>query len=102
MTGLLHSLHPGRLDKAMLDRVAAGGARFSIPPAARAGMGASVRAVRELVTQYEPVFGINSGFGSLGPTRVRDDHLSQMQRNLVLSHCVGVGPSFWLWRPCGM
>ena len=93
MTGLLHSLHPGRLDKAMLDRVAAGGARFSIPPAARAGMGASVRAVRELVTQYQPVFGINSGFGSLGPTRVRDDHLSQMQRNLVLSHCVGVGPS---------
>ena len=93
MTGLLHSLHPGRLDKALLDRVAVGGARFSIPPAARAGMGASVRAVRELVTQYEPVFGINSGFGSLGPTRVRDDHLSQMQRNLVLSHCVGVGPS---------
>ena len=91
MTGLLHSLSPGRLDKALLERVAAGDARFSIGPDVRSSMGASVRAVRELVTQYEPVFGINSGFGSLGPTRVRDEHLSQMQRNLVLSHCVGVG-----------
>jgi histidine ammonia-lyase len=91
MTGLPHSLNPGRLDKGLLERVASGGAHFTITQAMRAGMGASVRAVRELVTQYEPVFGINSGFGSLGPTRVRDDHLAQMQRNLVLSHCVGTG-----------
>ena len=91
MTTPLHSLNPGRLDKALLERVASGGMRFSLPPAVRASMGASVRAVRELVSQYEPVFGINSGFGSLGPTRIRDDHLSQMQRNLVLSHSVGVG-----------
>jgi histidine ammonia-lyase len=93
MTGLLHPLNPGRLDKALLERVAAGGMRFSVAQSVRAGMGASVRAVRELVTQYQPVFGINSGFGSLGPTRIRDDHLSQMQRNLVLSHSVGVGPA---------
>ena len=91
MTGLLHPLYPGKLDKALLERVAAGGARFSIAQSIRGSMGASVRAVRELVTQYQPVFGINSGFGSLGPTRIRDDHLSQMQRNLVLSHSVGVG-----------
>jgi histidine ammonia-lyase len=79
------------LDKATLQQVAAGGGRFTIAAPVRAAMGASVRAVRELVTQYQPVFGINSGFGSLGPTRIRDDHLSQMQRNLVLSHSVGVG-----------
>jgi len=91
MTGQIHPLNPGRLDKALLERVAAGGARISVPQSIRGSMGASVRAVRELVTQYQPVFGINSGFGSLGPTRIRDDHLSQMQRNLVLSHSVGVG-----------
>jgi histidine ammonia-lyase len=90
---LIHPLNPGRLDKALLERVAAGNARFSVAQSVRASMGASVRAVRELVTQYQPVFGINSGFGSLGPTRIRDDHLSQMQRNLVLSHSVGVGPA---------
>ena len=91
MTGLLHPLNPGKIDKASLKRVAAGGARFSIAEGVRGGMGAGVRAVRELVSQYQPVFGINSGFGTLGPTRIRDDHLSQMQRNLVLSHSVGVG-----------
>ncbi len=91
MTELIHPLNPGRLDKALLQRVAAGGARFSVAQSIRGNMSASVRAVRELVSQYQPVFGINSGFGSLGPTRIRDDHLSQMQRNLVLSHSVGVG-----------
>lgn len=85
------TLTPGRLDRALFERVTGGRVRVSIPNTVRAHMGASVRAVRELVSQYEPVFGINSGFGSLGPTRIRDDQLSQMQKNLVLSHSVGAG-----------
>lgn len=93
MTGLPRSLNPGRLDKSLLEFVAAGNARLTLAPAARSSMGASVRAVHEMVSQYEPVFGINSGYGSLGPARIRDDHLSQMQHNLVQSHGVGVGPA---------
>jgi histidine ammonia-lyase len=36
-------------------------------------------------------YGINTGFGALAGKRVNDSDLKQLQRNLVLSHSVGVG-----------
>jgi histidine ammonia-lyase len=38
-----------------------------------------------------PHYGINTGFGALANKRVPDDQLSALQRNLLLSHAVGVG-----------
>jgi histidine ammonia-lyase len=36
-------------------------------------------------------YGINTGFGALARERVPDDQLARLQRNLLLSHAVGVG-----------
>src|SRR5687767_6547951 len=36
-------------------------------------------------------YGINTGFGALAHKRVPDDQLHNLQRNLLLSHAVGVG-----------
>ena len=36
-------------------------------------------------------YGINTGFGALANKRVPDEQLVQLQRNLLLSHAVGVG-----------
>ena len=36
-------------------------------------------------------YGINTGFGALAQKRVGADQLEQLQRNLLLSHAVGVG-----------
>jgi histidine ammonia-lyase len=36
-------------------------------------------------------YGINTGFGALANQRVPDDQLAKLQRNLLLSHAVGVG-----------
>jgi histidine ammonia-lyase len=36
-------------------------------------------------------YGINTGFGALARVRINDDDLGQLQRNLLLSHAVGVG-----------
>ncbi len=36
-------------------------------------------------------YGINTGFGALAAKRVNGDDLRQLQRNLILSHAVGVG-----------
>jgi histidine ammonia-lyase len=85
------TLVPGRLDKAMLQRAVAGGARFAVADVAKAGIAASVRAVRELVARHDAVYGINTGFGKLAQTRIADDQLAQLQKNLVLSHSAGVG-----------
>ena len=38
-------------------------------------------------------YGINTGFGALCDTRIPDDGLQTLQRNLVLSHACGCGPA---------
>jgi histidine ammonia-lyase len=44
-----------------------------------------------ILARGTPVYGINTGFGSLAGTSIAADHLAQLQRNLLLSHCTGVG-----------
>ncbi len=39
----------------------------------------------------EAHYGINTGFGVLASTRIATDELHRLQRNLLLSHAVGVG-----------
>ena len=36
-------------------------------------------------------YGINTGFGSLCNTLIKDENLSKLQRNLVISHACGIG-----------
>ena len=41
--------------------------------------------------QGATIYGVNTGFGALARTPVAPEHLQQLQRNLLLSHAVGVG-----------
>jgi len=54
-----------------------------------------IRASREIVENAlkdgHTYYGINTGFGALANQRIGDDDLKQLQRNLVLSHAVGIG-----------
>ncbi|MCA9719201.1 MAG: aromatic amino acid lyase, partial [Myxococcales bacterium] len=38
------------------------------------------------------IYGVNTGFGALSDRRVAREKLSALQRNLLRSHAVGVGP----------
>ncbi len=40
----------------------------------------------------DPVYGINTGFGSLCNVEISADKLDQLQQNLLLSHACGTGP----------
>lgn len=40
------------------------------------------------------VYGVNTGFGSLHKIRVSEENLSLLQKNLIMSHSVGVGDPF--------
>jgi histidine ammonia-lyase len=84
-------LVPGQLDPALLSLVAAGPVRLVIDDRAKPAIAASVQAVQTLVARHDPVYGINTGFGKLAQTRIADEQLAQLQRNLVLSHSAGVG-----------
>src|SRR5262245_3409243 len=39
----------------------------------------------------DPVYGINTGFGKLASKRIAPDQTALLQRNLIVSHCCGVG-----------
>ncbi|MGH9674210.1 MAG: aromatic amino acid lyase, partial [Bryobacteraceae bacterium] len=52
----------------------------------------SSRAVVESIAGGEaPVYGVNTGLGLLADTRIAPGELAQMQRNVILSHCCGIG-----------
>src|SRR5690606_13567894 len=38
-----------------------------------------------------PIYGVNTGFGSLADKRIPKDQLAELQRNLVMSHACGSG-----------
>ncbi len=52
----------------------------------------SAATVDRMIAGGEAVYGVNTGFGLLAQTRIPDDQLAELQRNLVLSHAAGVGP----------
>ena len=56
-----------------------------------AGIARGAEAVTRIVARGEPVYGINTGFGKLASVRIEAADLARLQRNIVLSHCAGVG-----------
>lgn len=52
---------------------------------------AGARRVERIVASGTPAYGINTGFGSLCTKPISADQLRELQRNLILSHAVGVG-----------
>ncbi|MCF8297720.1 MAG: histidine ammonia-lyase [Saprospiraceae bacterium] len=45
----------------------------------------------KMKTQDKPIYGINTGFGSLCDVTIKNEDLSKLQENLVKSHACGVG-----------
>ena len=45
----------------------------------------------KMKSQTDPIYGINTGFGSLYNVKISNDNLSQLQENLVKSHACGTG-----------
>ncbi len=47
---------------------------------------------KKLETTRQPIYGINTGFGSLYNRNISHDQLEKLQENLVKSHACGTGP----------
>lgn len=74
-------------------RAAEGQERVALAGAARDRVVAGRRAIERILESGEAVYGVNTGFGLLSDRRVDDDHLSDLQKRLLLSHAAGVGPA---------
>ena len=54
-------------------------------------VGSSHAIVNKALSDGKAHYGINTGFGALALTRINPDQVARLQRNLILSHAVGVG-----------
>ena len=50
--------------------------------------------VESVVESELPVYGINTGFGKLSDVSVNKNDVSELQKNLLMSHACGVGNLF--------
>ncbi|MET3231586.1 UNVERIFIED_ORG: histidine ammonia-lyase [Burkholderia sp. 1263] len=85
------TLKPGHLTLPQLRRIAREHVALRLDPASHAAIDACAQAVADIAAKGEPAYGINTGFGRLASTHIPHDQLELLQRNLVLSHAVGVG-----------
>jgi histidine ammonia-lyase len=67
------------------------GAGVELDASCRARVETGARTVEQIIAKGDPVYGINTGFGKLASVRIEAADLAKLQRNIVLSHCVGVG-----------
>jgi histidine ammonia-lyase len=67
------------------------GAPVDLDRSCRPLVEAGARTIAEIVAKGEPVYGINTGFGKLASVRIGAADLEKLQRNIIRSHCAGVG-----------
>ncbi|MBS4075506.1 histidine ammonia-lyase [Ameyamaea chiangmaiensis] len=91
MTAQTIRLDPGALTLDDIRVVVAARPRIEIGAPTWALLDETARSVDRIVARGEPVYGVNTGFGKLAKTRIADDNLRVLQRNLVLSHAAGIG-----------
>jgi len=84
-------LSPGSTELATLETVWRETSSPTIDPAARTGVDASASITACAAEGDTPVYGVNTGFGKLASIRIAPDDTATLQRNLILSHCCGVG-----------
>jgi len=84
-------LTPGRATLEQLEQVWRDELAVSLDPAARDGVEAAARKVEEAAAGDAAVYGVNTGFGKLASVRIAAADTATLQRNLILSHCCGVG-----------
>ncbi len=90
MTGIVDVLS-GELSLSQLRRIYESPVVYRLAAADRERISAATALVDKIVSVGDAAYGINTGFGLLAQTRIPNDHLELLQRNLLLSHAAGVG-----------
>jgi histidine ammonia-lyase len=88
---MTRTLRPGAATLAQLELIWRGTDAVTLDPSARSGVEASAAVIARAARGDAPVYGVNTGFGKLASVRIAADDTETLQRNLILSHCCGVG-----------
>ena len=85
------TLEPGTVTLADLERVFREDDPVRLDPACRPAMEESRARIDAAVAGEAAVYGVNTGFGKLASVKIEAGDTATLQRNLILSHCCGVG-----------
>ena len=77
-----------------VEQVAYEGLPVVAHPEARARIARARAVVDYWSTQTVPIYGLNTGLGALKDIVIAPEEVGQFQRNILLSHAVGVGPTY--------
>ena len=84
-------LTPGHTPLARLERIYRSGASARLAPQARPAIESAAAHIAAAAAGGEAVYGVNTGFGKLASVKIAAADTATLQRNLILSHCCGVG-----------
>lgn len=85
------TLSPGSVPLSTLETIYWTGVASKLDTAFYPGIEKAAARIAEIANGDAPVYGINTGFGKLASIRIAADDVATLQRNLILSHCCGVG-----------
>jgi len=82
------------LTLADLRELAEGRRVATLSEAARERMRKSRAVVEQMVADERTVYGVTTGFGVFSEVRISSENVRKLQRNLILSHCAGLGEPY--------
>ncbi|UUV07967.1 histidine ammonia-lyase [Ruegeria sp. YS9] len=87
------TLTPGTVTLSQLEQVFREERAVQLDPACRPAVEEAHKRIADAAAGEAAVYGVNTGFGKLASVKIAAEDTATLQRNLILSHCCGVGPA---------
>ncbi len=84
-------LTPGAATLAQLQDIWTNSQPVTLDLSSHPAINAAAELVENAADGSDPIYGINTGFGKLASVKIASEDTGTLQRNLILSHCCGVG-----------
>ena len=84
-------LEPGATSLATLEALYREESSATLDPGCRANVERAADVIGQAAAGDAAIYGVNTGFGKLASERIPAADTAALQRNLILSHCCGVG-----------
>jgi histidine ammonia-lyase len=84
-------LQPGATRLDQLEKIYREQSAVKLDRSAKPAVETAAAQIQDAVNSGDAVYGVNTGFGKLASVKIAAEDTSTLQRNLILSHCCGVG-----------
>ena len=88
---MTRTLTPGQVTLADLEDIYWTAMPVRIDPKSHPAIDRAAARIAEVAAGDAPVYGVNTGFGKLASIKIDRADVATLQRNLILSHCCGLG-----------